>query len=186
MKLFTIFSGAALVITGTVAQLTSAMRNYNVTSPVPNGPYVAGQVLPCTVTIPETATDISLSIKLNSASSTNTSFVIAQKFDTSKTSGTRKNKYNETYYEHSFNYNIPTNITPGVYNVIFLDSLTNSQLDVPINVLPVASSTSKSASGTGSSSTTSSTNGSVFKSNANTLSVSFVLYLAIFGLVVLF
>ena len=31
-----------------MAQMTAPMKNYNVTSPVSNGPYVAGQVLPCT------------------------------------------------------------------------------------------------------------------------------------------
>ena len=30
------------------AQLTAPTRNYNVTSPVTNGPYVIGQILPCT------------------------------------------------------------------------------------------------------------------------------------------
>lgn len=30
------------------AQLTAPTRNYNVTSPVTNGPYVVGQILPCT------------------------------------------------------------------------------------------------------------------------------------------
>lgn len=186
MKFLTIISGVALAITSTLAQLTSPMQNYNVTSPVSNGPYVAGQVLPCTVDILDSATAIALSITLTSTTSTNVSYVIAQNLDTSKSSGTQKTKSNTTYYEHSFNYNIPTNITSGVYNVVFLDSLTNTHLDIPINVLPVASSTSKSASGTGSSSTASNTHGSVFKSSASSSSINTILSLAAVGLAVLF
>jgi hypothetical protein len=49
MKFFTFASGIALAITSVAAQLTAPMQNYNVSSPVSNGPYVVGQVLPCTV-----------------------------------------------------------------------------------------------------------------------------------------
>jgi hypothetical protein len=38
----------AVVISATTAQITAPTRNYNVTSPVSNGPYVVGQILPCT------------------------------------------------------------------------------------------------------------------------------------------
>ncbi|EIE81412.1 hypothetical protein RO3G_06117 [Rhizopus delemar RA 99-880] len=153
------------------------MQNYNVTSPVSNGPYVAGQVLPCTVDIFDSATaSISLSITLASTTNTNVSYVIAQNLDTSKSTGTQKTKANTTYYEHSVNYNIPNNITSGVYNVVFLDSLTNTHLDVPINILPLASSSAvNSASKTGASS--SATQGSVFKSDAIKSSASPLFFL---------
>lgn len=36
------------VISVATAQVTAPTRNYNVTSPVSNGPYVVGQILPCT------------------------------------------------------------------------------------------------------------------------------------------
>lgn len=51
MKFFAVASGFALALTGALAQITAPMQNYNVTSPVMNGAYVAGQMLPCTVTI---------------------------------------------------------------------------------------------------------------------------------------
>ena len=35
-------------VVSAVAQITAPTRNYNVTSPVSNGPYVIGQILPCT------------------------------------------------------------------------------------------------------------------------------------------
>lgn len=54
--LFLLFSMKVLAVTfgllasawGAAAQLTAPTRNYNVSSPVSNGPYVAGQILPCT------------------------------------------------------------------------------------------------------------------------------------------
>ncbi|KAG1437485.1 hypothetical protein G6F56_013079 [Rhizopus delemar] len=51
MKFFAIASGVAFAVTGTLAQLASPTQTYNVSSPVTNGLYVAGQVLPCTVDI---------------------------------------------------------------------------------------------------------------------------------------
>jgi hypothetical protein len=42
---------SSLVFTALVtvsAQITAPTRNYNVTSPVSNGPYVVNQILPCT------------------------------------------------------------------------------------------------------------------------------------------
>lgn len=35
-------------VVSAAAQITAPTRNYNVTSPVSNGPYVIGQILPCT------------------------------------------------------------------------------------------------------------------------------------------
>jgi hypothetical protein len=49
MKLSTLVTGFAFTFTGVICQLTAPMQNYNVSSPVPNGPYVVGQVIPCTI-----------------------------------------------------------------------------------------------------------------------------------------
>ncbi|CAO3668352.1 unnamed protein product [Rhizopus stolonifer] len=139
MKFFAIASGVAFAVTGTLAQLASPTQTYNVSSPVTNGLYVAGQVLPCTVDIfANIASELALSVTLTSSTNSSISYVVTSNFDTSK-SGSTKTNNNVTYYEHSYNYNIPTNITTGAYNVIFFDSYTNTNLNVPINVLPVAS-----------------------------------------------
>ncbi|KAG1454971.1 hypothetical protein G6F56_007189 [Rhizopus delemar] len=81
---------------------------------------------------------LALSVTLTSSTNSSISYVVTSNFDTSK-SGSTKTNNNVTYYEHSYNYNIPTNITIGTYNVIFFDSYTNTNLNVPINILPVAS-----------------------------------------------
>lgn len=113
--------------------------------------------------------DISLSVSLVSAANSSTSFVIATTLDTSKSPDSIRTKNNATYYEHSVNYKIPTNIPLGSYNVVFLDSKTNTQTPVPITILPVSSSSVvPSAAATGSSGTPSSTNASIFKSDAVT------------------
>jgi hypothetical protein len=95
--------------------------------------------------------------------------VIASSVDTTKTAASAKQNGNVTSYEHSVNYNIPTTLTPGAYKVVFLDSLTNTHLDVPINVLPVASSSvvSSAAAATGGASATPTNPGSIFKPNGN-------------------
>lgn len=49
MKFTTIASLVFTAVVTTVsAQITAPTRNYNVTSPVSNGPYVVSQILPCT------------------------------------------------------------------------------------------------------------------------------------------
>lgn len=46
---FIAIAGIVAALTSVSAQLTSPMQNYNVSSPVSNGPYVMGQILPCTI-----------------------------------------------------------------------------------------------------------------------------------------
>lgn len=48
MKFLSITSMVCAIVVGVSAQITAPTRNYNVTSPVSNGPYVVGQILPCT------------------------------------------------------------------------------------------------------------------------------------------
>ncbi|KAI7888354.1 uncharacterized protein EV154DRAFT_425866 [Mucor mucedo] len=147
------------------------MQNYNVSSPVSNEPYVMGQILPCTIQLFENVmSDIQLSINLeSSAINSNASFVVAATVDVSKTTASAKRNGNVTFYEHSVNYKIPTTLIPGSYKVVFLDSRTNTHLDVPINVLPVASTSVVSSPViTGGASATPASPGSIFKeSNGN-------------------
>lgn len=85
------------------------------------------------------------------AGSSNSTIVIAENADTTKTDASVKTKDNTTYYEHSINYAIPKTLTPGQYQVVFLDKTTNTQLDIPIEIRPAsAASSSLSASATGS------------------------------------
>lgn len=82
-----------------------------------------------------------------------------------KQTGSAKTENNQTVYEQSTNYPIPTSVTPGAYKVTFLEQTTGTTIDVPINVLAVAASSSAapSASGAVASASASSTQGSTFK-----------------------
>lgn len=48
MKFTAISSLVLAAAVSVTAQITAPTRNYNVTSPVSNGPYVVNQILPCT------------------------------------------------------------------------------------------------------------------------------------------
>jgi hypothetical protein len=81
-----------------------------------------------------------------------------------KQTGSTKTENNQTVYEQSTNYPIPTSVTPGAYKVTFLEQTTGTTIDVPINVLAVAASSSAAPSASGAVASASSTQGSTFKS----------------------
>jgi hypothetical protein len=126
--------------------------------------------------------DIALSINLvpstaGTPGATNvTSFPIASTVDVSKSSDSMKRNGNLTYYEHSVNYQIPSTVPAGSYNVVFFDSRTNTHLDVPINVRPAAAasaSLSGSAAGAAATAGTSGNQrGSTFKSSNDVSAIS--------------
>ncbi|KAI9262718.1 hypothetical protein BY458DRAFT_515187 [Sporodiniella umbellata] len=145
-------------VTMVAAQLTSLTRNYNVTSPVTNGPYVVGQILPCTYRLFSDVDTSALNLEIDLESvpqgvqGTNiTSLPIAAPADVSKTDAFIKREGNRTYYEHSINFSIPPTVKPGNYRVVFFDKSTNTRLPVPIEIRPAASSTSIGAKATSSS-----------------------------------
>lgn len=82
-----------------------------------------------------------------------------------------------TVYEHSYNYNIPTTVTTGPYNVVFLDTTTNTETNIPITILPVASSSavaaaSATASGGSAAAATTTNAQSVYKNGVESMSPS--------------
>ncbi|KAI8876990.1 hypothetical protein K501DRAFT_231016 [Backusella circina FSU 941] len=146
MKFLTLTSMVCAVVVGVSAQITAPTRNYNVTSPVSNGPYVIGQILPCTYRLfsDVDSSALNLQIDLESAAvGVNTTTVpIAITADVSKTDAFVKREGNLTYYEHSINFNIPQTVKPGNYRVIFFDKSTNTKLPIPIEIRPAAATTS--------------------------------------------
>lgn len=87
----------------------------------------------------------------SSANGSANATVIIDNADVSKNDGSIKKNGNNTYYEHSINYNIPKTLSAGNYQVAFKDLSTNTELAVPIEIRPVeASSSVASASKTGS------------------------------------
>ncbi|KAI8992329.1 hypothetical protein BDB01DRAFT_717221 [Pilobolus umbonatus] len=128
------------------AQITAPTRNYNVTSPVSNGPYVVGQILPCTYRLFSDVDSSALNLQIDletSGVSNITTIPIAVTADVSKTDAFVKREGNMTYYEHSINFNIPPTVKPGNYQVIFFDKSTQTKLPIPIEIRPAATTTSK-------------------------------------------
>ncbi|KAI9032926.1 hypothetical protein CLU79DRAFT_728796 [Phycomyces nitens] len=140
MKVLGLASFLFATLAGVSAQLSAPMKNYNVTSPVSNGPYVVGQVLPCTYQLfDEYDTSVlKLQISLTSATNASITLPITTNADISKTTEFSKFEGNYTYYEHSINYQIPTTVAVGQYNVVFLDATTQTKLVVPIEVRAAA------------------------------------------------
>ncbi|OBZ80261.1 hypothetical protein A0J61_11690, partial [Choanephora cucurbitarum] len=96
-----------------------------------------GYSVPVISPIPSTGTASN-----STANATSTIVSIATNADVSKTDAFIKREGNLTYYEHSINFNIPTAVKPGQYNVVFLDKSTNTKLPIPIEIRPAASATS--------------------------------------------
>ncbi|KAI7864712.1 uncharacterized protein EV154DRAFT_180478 [Mucor mucedo] len=142
MRFATITSLVFAVVIGVTAQITAPTRNYNVTSPVSNGPYVVNQILPCTYRLFSDVDSSALTLQINLEATvvgTNaTSILIAATADVSKTDAFVKREGNLTYFEHSINFNIPSTVKPGNYQVVFLDKSTNTKLPIPIEIRPAA------------------------------------------------
>ncbi|KAG2237158.1 hypothetical protein BDF21DRAFT_388413 [Thamnidium elegans] len=148
MKFTSIISSIVIAASfNVIAQTTAPTRNYNVTSPVSNGPYVVNQILPCTYRLFSDVDSSALALQINleatALGGTNlTSIPIAVTADVSKTDAFVKREGNLTYFEHSINFNIPSTVKPGNYQVVFLDKSTNTKLPIPIEIRPAAVPTS--------------------------------------------
>lgn len=170
---FSVATIIAATIAAVSAQVTAPTGIFNVTSPTPNSPYVAQQVLPCTYQLFQNVdtTGITMNINLVSAAAgSNTTLSIQANADMSKSSNSAKQNGNVTFYEHSINYLIPNTVVPGNYKVSFVAN--GAPFDIPITILPAAASSSisksGSATGTGGSS---STGGSIFTGSASRMNL---------------
>ncbi|RCH95803.1 hypothetical protein CU097_012520 [Rhizopus azygosporus] len=120
-----------------------ALSTFNVTLPEPNAPFVAGQMLPISYTLPDDPNlsrtlHLSILFTTTDPSLNHTEAVITSNADTSQ-SFTFRRVYNTTvYYEHQLSYSIPNNTHPGQYSIVFVDSITGTKESVPITVRPYA------------------------------------------------
>ncbi|GAN01856.1 hypothetical protein MAM1_0013d01291 [Mucor ambiguus] len=152
------------------AQVQSPNYQYNVTSPSPNSPYVASQILPCIYDIADntTADNLQLSISLVG---TNSSVQLTPSADISQGFSYQKQIGGATVYEHQFNYNIPSNTTAGAYQVVFLDNISQTNVSIPITisaapVTPTSSAAVPSGS-TGTTAATTSAPASIFNKDSS-------------------
>ncbi|KAI8978507.1 hypothetical protein BDB01DRAFT_837427 [Pilobolus umbonatus] len=134
--LFVYFSLAA-------CEVISPSHNYNVTLPEVNAPYVAGQMLPISYTLPDD-TSLSNSLSLSIYFTTQdpslnfTEIVITSNADISQGFSFRRTHNTYIYYEHQLSYALPNSTLPGTYVVQFVDSVSRTNTTIPIIVRPYA------------------------------------------------
>ncbi|OZJ05352.1 hypothetical protein BZG36_01557 [Bifiguratus adelaidae] len=139
---------AALFAVGVLAQspnapVTAPQKNYNVTRPYANYPYVIGQILPCVYDLLNVDTSsLQLTITLSQANNASAPpYVITNNADVSKTAQWLQSSGNVSFWEHQINYNIPTNATAGNYVVTYTDTSTQTYVKIPITINAAVSAT---------------------------------------------
>ncbi|KAG1117099.1 hypothetical protein PS15m_007740 [Mucor circinelloides] len=133
---------SAIALLGSLIAGASALQNFqtadkqlNISSPLLNGIYVAGQILPLSYTPLES--NVVLNIYLKGADASFNESAIALNADTSNdpTSNVPVKVDTITYYQHSINYAIPTTYPAGNYECIFENVATHTNTSVPISLL---------------------------------------------------
>ncbi|KAI9486871.1 MAG: hypothetical protein EXX96DRAFT_550900 [Benjaminiella poitrasii] len=162
MKFYLLLSTLVIAVK---AQVQSPTYLFNVTSPAVNSPYVASQILPCIYDVADNVTSDNLQLSILLVGS-NSSTVMTASADISQGFSFQKQIGGATVYEHQYNYNIPSNTTAGNYQVVFADSVSHTNVSIPItiSVAPHTPSSTPLASASSSSTSSSSTTlGSIFK-----------------------
>ncbi|KAG2204765.1 hypothetical protein INT46_006158 [Mucor plumbeus] len=131
---------SAIVLLGSLIASTSAIQNYqtadmqlNITSPLINGVYAAGQILPLGYT--PLNSNIVLNIYLKSADASFNEAAIVLSADTSNnpTYHVPIKVDNTTYYQHSINYAIPIAYPAGNYECIFENTVSRTNTSIPVS-----------------------------------------------------
>ncbi|KAI9012598.1 hypothetical protein CLU79DRAFT_770070 [Phycomyces nitens] len=170
-------AGIFLVLSGCAsfgaAQIQSLDGLFNVTSPIESGSYVAGQKLPVTYIILQETSSLKMNIYLQAVGMNFTTTTIALNADVSQEVSSIVTVNKNTYWQHSYNYDIPQISPAGAYKVVFESVNTKVNTSVGINLNPfvsssvapplstqVSSASASSSSGSSSSSSSKTPNGS--------------------------
>ncbi|KAI8352084.1 hypothetical protein BD560DRAFT_409087 [Blakeslea trispora] len=155
------------------ALVQSPSYQFNVTSPAPNAPYVASQVLPCIYDVAANSTSDNLQLSISLVGS-NYSTLMTGSADITLGFSFEKQISGATVYEHQFNYHIPPNTTAGAYQVVFTDNVSQTNVSIPITIAaaPVTSSSSSSLPSTSATSVSPSSTASAFRPNTSSAAVS--------------
>ncbi|SAM02951.1 hypothetical protein [Absidia glauca] len=134
-------------------QAQSTNRRFNVTAPLAGSPYVAGQIVPVTYTLPD---DSSLSSVLglavyftsNDPTVPFSQATISDNADLSQGFSFQRTSNTGVYYEHQLNFDIPKETKAGNYQIVFVDTKGGGNTTVPIVIRPYSSSTAATATTT--------------------------------------
>ncbi|KAI9491508.1 hypothetical protein BDB00DRAFT_789495 [Zychaea mexicana] len=130
----------------------TSTQDFNVTSPLDHGVYVCGQKLPITYVLLGDSSGLELNIYMRPVNVNATTVTIAQKADVSEHASSIVTISNRTFWEHSYNYNIPQNDTPaGNYEIVFESVDAGRNTTVPISIRPYVPTSAPVPSATGSS-----------------------------------
>ncbi|SAL99631.1 hypothetical protein [Absidia glauca] len=162
MHLSTVFAYFALFISSLCyAQIPSKSGEFNITSPLDDGVYVAGQQLPISYVILDSGSRLSLNIYFQPAPGINsTGAVIAKNADVSEVAGAVVTINNKYYWQHTYNYAIPPTAPPGSYFVLFESVNTSTNTSVPVIIRPYVNMTTATASSSATAPTASATESS--------------------------
>ncbi|CAO3634967.1 unnamed protein product [Cunninghamella blakesleeana] len=167
------------------AQIQAKSNEFNISSPLEDGVYVAGQKLPITYVITDSSSSLNLNIYFVPTAGVNfTSLVIAHKADVSDIAGAVVTINGKSYWQHTYNYAIPPNAPAGFYHVVFESVGTSTNTTVPVNIRPFVNITSASPSNflpsETSSITAGSSNAQKSMANANVVYLSNILSILLF------
>ncbi|KAI8140738.1 hypothetical protein BJV82DRAFT_622322 [Fennellomyces sp. T-0311] len=153
MRTTTAILSALVVLVACLSGSYAQEGLFNVTKPVANAPYVAGQKLPLVYEVSAISSQYNLQITIsfnNPRNATNNVLVeanapIDQGFSSQREVG------NTTVYEHQLNYDIPVNTAPGTYDVVYTNSVTGHNVTIPVDIRPASESPSnpKTSGGSG-------------------------------------
>ncbi|KAG2198965.1 uncharacterized protein EV154DRAFT_499374 [Mucor mucedo] len=130
VKILILLSALALAVK---AQVQSPTYQFNVTSPSPNSPYVASQILPCIYDIASNTTSDNLQLSI-SLVGTNSTTPMIMSADITQGFSFQKQVGGAIVFEHQLNFNLPTNTTAGPYQVVFFDNVSQTNVSIPITI----------------------------------------------------
>ncbi|KAI7901669.1 uncharacterized protein BX663DRAFT_513635 [Cokeromyces recurvatus] len=148
------FSTIAVALGSAFATVASAFENirspdyqFNVTSPLVNGTYITGYILPYSF-IPTSPTGVKLNLYLRSVNGFKNETIVAN--DVSSSSFVYPITVDgKVYNQFSVNYRIPNTTIPGPYEAVFQNVNTNINTTIPIVIShPIFNTTSTASNRT--------------------------------------
>ncbi|KAI8335883.1 hypothetical protein BC941DRAFT_325346, partial [Chlamydoabsidia padenii] len=134
--LFILLLTRLLMVNG---QVQAVNRRFNITAPVADSPYVAGQIVPITYTLPDDASlpnVLGLSVYFTSRDNSVPFFqaTVTENADLSQGFSFKRMANTQVYYEHQLNYGIPKETKAGNYQIVFVDTKGGGNTTVPFVV----------------------------------------------------
>ncbi|CAO3587739.1 unnamed protein product [Absidia cylindrospora] len=128
-----------------LGQVQAANKRFTILAPVADSPYVAGQIVPVTYTLPDDAnlsSTLRLAVYFTSRDPALPYFqaTLSDNADLSQGFSFRRTANTLVYYEHQLNYDIPKETKAGNYQITFVDTKGGGNTSVPISVRPYSAS----------------------------------------------